>query len=301
MDFSSFIKKLEDKKIEYRENEVMSGHTTFKIGGTADAFVLPKDKEELKFTLNNAKNFGVPIFILGKGSNLLVSDKGIEGAVVSLSMLDEIKSKDNIITCGAGANLSAVCAVALKNGLSGLEFAYGIPGSVGGAVYMNAGAYGGEMSSVVTGAYCLDKDKNEIYIEKKDMDLSYRNSIFKNNGFVITEVVLELVKGNETEIKDKMNDLIKRRKEKQPLEFPSAGSTFKRPAGNFAGTLIEKNGLKGTKIGGAMVSKKHAGFIINFDNATSKDVEELIEKVKDTVMKNDGVLLEPEVITVGRR
>ncbi len=301
MDFSSFIKKLEDKKIEYRENEVMSSHTTFKIGGTADAFVLPKDKEELKFTLNNAKNFGVPIFILGKGSNLLVSDKGIEGAVVSLSMLDGIKAEDNIITCGAGANLSAVCTVALKNGLSGLEFAYGIPGSVGGAVYMNAGAYGGEMSAVVIGAYCLDKDNNEIYIEKKDMDLSYRNSIFKNNGFVITEVVLELVKGNETEIKDKMNDLIKRRKEKQPLEYPSAGSTFKRPAGNFAGTLIEKNGLKGTKIGGAMVSKKHAGFIINFDNATSKDVEELIEKVKDTVMKNDGVLLEPEVITVGRR
>lgn len=301
MDFSSFIKKLEDKKIEYRKNEMMNSHTTFKIGGTADVFVLPKDKAELKFTLNNAKNLGVPIFILGKGSNLLVSDKGIEGAVVSLSMLNEIKAEDNIITCGAGANLSAVCTVALKNGFSGLEFAYGIPGSVGGAVYMNAGAYGGEMSSVVIGAYCLDKDNNEIYIEKKDMDLSYRNSIFKNNGYVITEVVLELVRGNETEIKDKMNDLIKKRKEKQPLEFPSAGSTFKRPVGNFAGTLIEKNGLKGTKIGGAMVSEKHAGFIINFDNATSSDVQELIEKVKDTVMKNDGVLLEPEVITVGRR
>lgn len=301
MNFSSFIAKLDDKKIEYRKNEKMSSHTTFKIGGEADAFVVPKSMNELKFVLKEAKDSNVNVFILGKGSNLLVSDEGVDGAVVSLAKLDSIELDGNIITCESGANLSAVCNVALKNGLTGLEFAYGIPGSVGGALYMNAGAYDGEMSMVVTGAYCLDDDNNEIYIESKDMDLSYRNSIFKKNKFVITKVVLKLKNGNKSEIKNKMEDLLSRRKSKQPLEFPSAGSTFKRPKGNFAGTLIEKNGLKGTKIGGAMVSEKHAGFIINFNNATCKDVKMLIKKIQDTVNDNDGILLETEVISLGRR
>lgn len=277
----------------------MDKHTTFKIGGMSDCFVTPKDTKELIFVLKSAKRHLVPVFVLGKGSNILVSDKGIEGAVVSLVKMDAVKVKKNKITSECGANLSAVCIAAQKSGLSGLEFAYGIPGTVGGALFMNAGAYGGDMSGVVEGAYCLDENFNEIYLKKDEMDLSYRHSVFQKE-MIITKVVFSLEPGDKEVIFEKMDELIKRRKEKQPLEFPSAGSTFKRPEGNYAGTLIEKSGLKGARCGGAMVSEKHAGFIINYDNATAKDVKDLIIKVKDTVKNASGVLLEPEVIFVGR-
>ena len=301
MNLDAFTEKLNNEKINYKKDEIMKSHTTFKIGGKADVFVLPESKKELTVLLKSAKINDIPVFLLGKGSNLLVSDGGIEGAVVSLERFDSICATDNVIKCGAGVKLSALCGFALKNNLSGLEFAYGIPGSVGGALYMNAGAYGGEISQVVSGAYCIDADGNEVFLKKDEMDLYYRNSAFKHNNLIILEVIFELKNGESSEIKAKMQDYIERRKEKQPLEYPSAGSTFKRPAGNFAGTLIEKNGLKGAKFGGAMVSTKHAGFIINFDNATANDVLSLMEKVRRTVLTGDNVLLEPEVIFVGRR
>ncbi len=279
----------------------MKEHTTFKIGGNADCFVMPASCKELSAVIKAANMFSVPFFIIGKGSDLLVSDKGIEGAVISLCKLNSISVSENRLICDAGANLSAVCVFALKNSLSGLEFAYGIPGSVGGALYMNAGAYGGEMSDIVVGANALDENGNELYFEKDEMELSYRNSIFAKNGAIITSIVLELNSGDKESINAKMQELIERRKAKQPLDMPSAGSTFKRPAGNFAGTLIEKNGLKGVSIGGATVSEKHAGFIVNSGSATADDVLSLIEKIKETVYSGDKVMLEPEVIFVGRK
>ncbi|MCQ2451305.1 MAG: UDP-N-acetylmuramate dehydrogenase [Clostridia bacterium] len=300
MDISSFVSKLKENKIEYSLYERMKKHTTFKIGGEADVFVAPLNEIELEFVLKTANEYSVPVFILGKGSNILVSDKGIEGAVVCLNKMDKITVEGEEIICESGANLSAVCMAALENGLTGLEFAYGIPGSVGGALYMNAGAYGGEMSDVVACAYCIDKNGNETYIEKDKMELSYRHSVFMN-GLIVTKVILKLKKGDKAEIKAKMQELLARRKDKQPLDFPSAGSTFKRPQGNFAGTLIEKCGLKGEKVGGAAVSQKHAGFIINQNNATSKDVLDLIDKVRQGVYKSENIMLEPEVIFVGRR
>lgn len=283
------------------ENEKMSLHTTFKIGGATDLFVEVKSAEELESTLKLAREYDVPYLILGKGSNLLVSDLGIEGAVISTRLLDKIKVEGKRITCEAGAHLSKLCTAALNEGLTGLEFAYGIPGSVGGALYMNAGAYGGEMSQVVVGASCINENLECEYIALEDMELSYRTSIFKKNNAVITEIVFELERGDKENIKQKMDELMSRRVEKQPLDFPSAGSTFKRPPDNFAGTLIEKNNLKGVSIGGAKVSEKHAGFIINENSAKAQDVLDLIEHIKETVYKNDGVMLEPEVIFKGRK
>jgi len=286
--------------IEIKENENMAKHTSFKIGGNADIFALPKNTNELKMILCFAKSENIPVFVLGNGSNLLVSDKGIEGIVISTARLDGIEVNDNSIVCESGAVLSAVCNVALKNSLTGLEFAFGIPGTVGGGLYMNAGAYGGDMSQVVKGAFCLDFSGNEHYFTKEEMELSYRHSIFSKEKYVITKIEFELSKGDEKEISSKMQELIGKRKEKQPLEYPSAGSTFKRPEGNFAGTLIEKSGLKGFSVGGAEVSKKHAGFVINKGGATQSDVSLLIEKVKEKVLLDSGVALEPEVIFVGR-
>ena len=273
----------------------MDKHTTFKIGGMSDCFVTPKDTKELIFVLKSAKRHLVPVFVLGKGSNILVSDKGIEGAVVSLVKMDAVKVEKNKITSECGANLSAVCIAAQKSGLSGLEFAYGIPGTVGGALFMNAGAYGGDMSGVVEGTYCLDENFNEIYLKKDEMDLSYRHSVFQKE-MIITKVVFSLEPGDKEVIFEKMDELIKRRKEKQPLEFPSAGSTFKRPEGNYAGTLIEKSGLKGARCGGAMVSEKHSGFVINKGYATCADVLELCSQVQKIVKEKTGYVLELEPV-----
>ena len=301
MQLENFMSALSDKKIDFLKNEKMSLHTTFKIGGEADVFINVKSVEELEKTLKTANEYGVPYLILGKGSNLLVSDLGIEGAVISTKLLENIKVEGTRIICESGAHLSKLCTKALNSGLTGLEFAYGIPGSVGGALYMNAGAYGGEMSQVVVGAYCINENLEREYIELKDMKLGYRTSIFKKNNAVITEIVFELKNGDKLLIKQKMDELMQRRLDKQPLDFPSAGSTFKRPPDNFAGTLIEKNNLKGVSIGGAKVSEKHAGFVINEGNAKAQDVLDLIEHIKQTVYKNDGVNLEPEVIFKGRK
>lgn len=300
MNIDSFVSFLQENEYNFALNECMKAHTSFKIGGAADIFVSVCSKEELSALVCRADQDKVPVFILGKGSNLLVSDNGIEGAVVSLSNLNYINVQGEILTCGAGASLSAVCRAALANSLTGIEFAYGIPGSIGGALYMNAGAYGGEMSQIVAGARVMKRDGSETELSLADMQLGYRTSLFKNGDYVIIEVVLRLEKGNYDDIKAKMDCLTGKRCEKQPLEYPSAGSTFKRPEGNFAGTLIEKNGLKGARVGGAMVSEKHAGFIINMGNATCKDVLDLIKKIQQTVKERDGILLQPEVLMVGR-
>ena len=290
-----------DCKIEYVLGEPMSRHTTFKIGGNADALVRVKDESELKTVISLAKEFDAPCFILGKGSNLLVSDEGIEGVVISLDGINNIKIDGDTIVCGAGVSLRALCIAAQKAALSGLEFAYGIPGTVGGALYMNAGAYGGEMSQVVVSATVIDHDGNTRSLRLEQMNLGYRTSVFKNIDLIITSVKFKLKRGNANEIKAAMDDFFARRRDKQPLEFPSAGSTFKRPEGYFAGALIEKNNLKGVSVGGAQVSEKHAGFVINTGNATCNDVLSLIKKVQETVKAADGVDLEPEVIFVGRK
>ena len=299
MDIKAFLKRLSDNGVKFVLNEPMSRHTTFKIGGNAEVFVSIYSTEELIFVIKSANEFRVPYFVLGAGSNLLVSDNGIEGAVIKLCG-EDIKTDGDEITCLASVKLSKVCVSALENSLTGLEFAYGIPGSVGGAVFMNAGAYGGEMSQVVKSAECVDNLGNIKTVSAEDMKFGYRTSVFKNSSFVITKVTFKLNKGETNEIKSKMSDLLNRRKEKQPLEYPSAGSTFKRPEGYFAGTLIEKNNLKGVSCGGAQVSGKHAGFVIHTGNATAKDVKNLIKKIQDTVYKNDGVHLETEVIFVGK-
>ena len=301
MDYSVFAKSCKDLGLSFKLNEPMKNHTGFKTGGNADIFIEAGDTLSLSALLKTAKALQIPTFILGKGSNLLVSDKGIEGAVISLSGLNKIEIQGENVTAEAGVSLTALCVAVAKEGLRGLEFAYGIPGTVGGGLFMNAGAYGGEMADVVTTAEFLTPDGEEGIIEKPDMGLGYRTSCFRQNGNVITKVSFKLKKGDKTEILNKMNELMGKRRDKQPLEYPSGGSTFKRPEGHFAGALIEENGLKGKSVGGAEVSQKHAGFVINKNGATTEDILNLMELIKNTVRENNGVRLEPEVIFVGRK
>ena len=300
MKYEAFCEFCDSQKIKYTKNEPMRLHTSFKIGGEADLFVSVSSVGQLKSVIDKLNELSIPSFVIGKGSNLLVSDSGIEGVVISLSSFDEITVEGSTLTAFSGATLASVCTSALENSLSGLEFAYGIPGSVGGALYMNAGAYGGEMSQVVKSATYVTADGKIGEIDIADMSLGYRTSVFKTNNAIITSVTFELSKGDSDEIRAKMLDFTNRRVQKQPLEYPSAGSTFKRPQGYFAGALIEENGLKGKSIGAAQVSVKHAGFVINTGNATCKDVKELIKYIQDTVKENNGVELETEVIFVGK-
>ncbi len=300
MNLTQFTKALNERKIEYLLGEPMSRHTTFGVGGAADVFVSVNNADELIFTLKTAKESTVPTFILGNGSNLLVSDKGIEGAVIYVGGMNKTEIFDEYITAECGVKLTSVCLLCLENSLSGLEFGFGIPGTVGGALFMNAGAYGGEMKDVVIEAEYIDDEFNLVKISLGEMALSYRESRFLTCGGIITSVKFKLKKGNKDEIKSKMDDFISRRKLKQPLEYKSAGSTFKRPEGNFAGSLIEGCGLKGKTVGGAEVSEKHAGFVINKNNATCGDILALIQLVKKEVYEKTGYLLEPEVRLVGR-
>lgn len=300
MDYSVFTEFCKQAGIDVKLNEPMKNHNGFKTGGSADIFITLGDKELLCALVETANSLEIPLFILGKGSNLLVSDNGIEGAVVSLSKMDEITIDGETVTAKAGASLTALCVAVANEGLSGLEFAYGIPGSVGGALYMNAGAYGGEMADVVSHAQFVTSNGEVGTIEKQDMNLGYRTSCFKQNGNIITDVTFKLTKGDKDEIWEKMNTLMGKRRDKQPLEYPSAGSTFKRPEGHFAGALIEENGFKGKGVGGAEVSEKHAGFVINKSGATTKDILDLMSKIQETVFEKNGVKLEPEVIFVGR-
>lgn len=291
---------LNENGIAYKPNENMARYTTFKIGGNADFLVEVNNETTLTKIYKFCAENGINLTVLGKGSNVLVSDDGIDGIVVLLSGLDDISVNDNTIICGAGAPLTALCNSAAANSLSGLEFAFGIPGTVGGAVIMNAGAYDGEIKDVISRVRYLDTDGQIKTISKEQMELGYRTSIFKTNGGIILSAEFILSKGCDTDIKAKMADFMSRRKSKQPLEYPSAGSTFKRPTGYFAGALIEENSLKGYSVGGAMVSEKHAGFVINYNNATARDVKNLISHIQNTIKENNGVLLEREVIYLGR-
>ena len=297
----NYIKDLALKlKCEVFINEPMSGHTTFKIGGPADLFIKIFNIESLKLVLKEISDNNLNYFILGKGSNLLVSDLGFRGIVLKLEgdFNTVKKADDTTIQCGSSASLAKVCVYAMKNGLSGLEFAWGIPGTCGGATYMNAGAYGNDMSSVIVSCVSIDKKGSIKNIETKDLMFSYRKSIFSENNDIILYTYIKLVPGDKNKIRNQMYEYISRRKLKQPLEFPNSGSIFKRPPNNYAGTLIEKCGLKGKKIGGAMVSNKHAGFIVNVGNATFEDVNNLIRFIQETVFSKTGILLEKEVITL---
>jgi UDP-N-acetylenolpyruvoylglucosamine reductase len=287
---------------EVLTDEPMRNHTTFKIGGPADLFVTASDGEQLASVVRFCNGQGIPLFILGNGSNLLVSDKGIRGVVLRLSgtFCDIGFHSDGTVHCGAGAQLSKLCAFALEHSLTGLEFAWGIPGSCGGAAFMDAGAYGGEMRNVVISCEHLDLATGEQGVfEGDELDFAYRHSVYSAGGYVVTALNLRLEKGDKQEIKAKMDELMARRKDKQPLEYPSAGSVFKRPVGYFAGGLIEQCGLKGASEGGAQVSPKHAGFIVNTAGATCEDVLRLIERIQRTVKEETGVTLECEVRKTG--
>ncbi|MBP3329382.1 MAG: UDP-N-acetylmuramate dehydrogenase [Clostridia bacterium] len=282
---------------EIKKDVPMKMYSSFKTGGNASLMLSPKDEKSLFEAVKKCKENNIRPFILGNGSNILVSDGGIDNVVIHIGKgFDEISLiDDTTIRCYAGCSLMRLCRFALENSLSGLEFAYGIPGSVGGAIYMNAGAYGGEMKDVVVSCDYITFDGDKGTYTKDEMQLSYRNSIFNNSDKIIVSVILKLEKGSKTEIENKMNELMGKRKSKQPLEYPSAGSTFKRPEGHFAGQLIEECGLRGKTIGGAQVSEKHCGFIINKNNASSDDIKDLIEFVRDEVLEQKGVYLETEV------
>ena len=284
----------------YLENEPMSAHTTFRIGGKADVFITPASEEVLKGVLAALKETGVPYYCIGGGSNLLVSDFGIRGAALYTGGFSDMALLDGcVIECGAGVKLSRMCSFALENSLSGCEFAWGIPGTVGGAVYMNAGAYGGEVKDIIVSARHMTPDGEIEEVPAESLKLGYRTSVYDKNKNVILSARFKLHPGDKNEIREKMDDLLARRKDKQPIDLPSAGSTFKRPEGHFAGTLIEQCGLKGTAVGGAAVSEKHAGFVVNVSGeATCSEVLRLIELVKNTVFEKTGVLLEPEVKVV---
>lgn len=295
--YEKIINLAKDLNCDVLKDEKMSSHTSFKIGGKADLFLIIKDENTLLKILQELNLQDIPFFVIGNGSNLLISDDGIKGVVLKLSgEFNEISLVDHeTIKCGAGVLLSKLCNFALKNSLAGLEFAFGIPGSVGGAVYMNAGAYGGEMKDVISSCNHVTKNGENEKAHIDDLNFSYRKSIYTETNDIITSVIIKLKKDDAIHIKERMNDFISRRKTKQPLEYPSAGSVFKRPVNNFAGTLIENCGLKGKSIGGAMISEKHAGFIVNKGGAKCEDVINLIKLIQDKVLQETGVILECEV------
>ena len=291
-----------NEKIEYSENESMALHTSFKIGGNAEFYLKPNSADSLAKLISFLNSINMPYFILGSGSNLIVSDKGIKGAVINTVGLNKISLiGDTAICAEAGVSLAALCTFAKENGLTGLEFAYGIPGSVGGALYMNAGAYGGDMSNVVLKAESITEKGIIKTRPLNELKLGYRTSLFKTNGEIITAVYFALQKGNKENIEAEMSAIIEKRKKSQPLEYPSGGSTFKRPEGYYAAALIDECGLKGKSVGGAMVSEKHAGFVINYNKATCSDVLGLVDFIKQTVKSQKGVDLETEIIFVGEK
>jgi UDP-N-acetylmuramate dehydrogenase len=280
-------------------NEPMCNHVSFKVGGPVDILVLPRNYTDVQELIKICNKHNTPYYIMGNGSNLLVKDGGIRGVVIKLSPLNIIEVTDNKIVAQSGALLSDVSDAALNNSLTGFEFACGIPGCVGGAVSMNAGAYIGEIKDVIESTLVLDKEGNIKRLAAEELKLSYRNSVILMEGYVVLEATFKLKVGDYDAIKSKIDELQFRRKDKQPLEYPSAGSTFKRPVGHFAGKLIEDSNLKGVSIGGAQVSAKHSGFIINAGNATAKDILALIKHVQNTVHEKFGVELHTEVRIVG--
>lgn len=297
--FENELKKVLSER-QVKTGEPMEMHTTFRVGGPADYFVLPETKEELRETVLLCRREEMPYYILGNGSNLLVSDKGYRGVIIQVfKSMNKIRADGNCIHAQAGALLSAIAARALEKSLKGFEFASGIPGTLGGACVMNAGAYGGEMKQVLKQVTVLDSEGNILAIPSEDLEMGYRTSIIAKEGHIVLEAVIELEEGNEEEIRSLMEELKNKRVEKQPLEYPSAGSTFKRPEGYFAGKLIQDSGLRGFSVGGARVSEKHCGFVINKDHATAADIAELMRRVSQCVEEKFGVALEPEVKRLG--
>lgn len=279
--------------------EPMKKHTTFHVGGPADVLVQP-DETALAAILALCRQYHVSYSFIGNGSNLLVGDKGIRGVVIEMTdPMGNIEVDGTKITAQAGAMLSKIANTAASNGLGGMEFAAGIPGSVGGAVVMNAGAYGGEMKDIIEKVYVLNENGAQLELDRDALDLGYRHSCIPEKKYIVTKVVLELVPRNEAEIRSEMKELNEKRAEKQPLQYPSAGSTFKRPEGYFAGKLIMDAGLRGYQVGGAQVSEKHCGFVINKGDATAADICQLMRDVSDKVQAQFGVVLEPEVKMIG--
>lgn len=302
MEYSyDFLNGFTEDELTVKHDEPMSRHTSFKIGGRADIYCEAMTEDALIRLLISCRERNIPYFIIGKGSNLLVSDKGVRGLVIRLggAFCDISLSEDGLIRCGAGAALAALCGYALKSSLGGLEFAWGIPGTAGGAVYMNAGAYGGEMRDVVRSVECIDENGVFHSFKGEELCFGYRRSVFTDGGYIITAVSVRLEAKPESEIKRKMDELMSRRKSKQPLEYPSAGSVFKRPEGYYAAALIEECGLKGAEVGGAAVSGKHSGFIINKGEASCEDVKKLIAHIKKRVYEQKGVELHCEVKLIG--
>lgn len=283
-----------------RTDEPMKSHTTFRVGGPADLFVTPETSEEVRAVVDMCRSEEIDCHIIGNGSNLLVSDRGVRGVVVQIAkVMNKIESNGEQIRAQAGALLSEVAAHALKDGLAGFEFAAGIPGTLGGACVMNAGAYGGEMKDVLYEVTVLTPQGEFRILKEDELELGYRTSVIARKGYIVLEAVIRLKKGDEEEIRRQMEDLRDRRISKQPLEYPSAGSTFKRPEGYFAGKLIQDAGLRGYTFGGAQVSEKHCGFVINRGDATAAEVAELMRRVADKVEEQFKVRLEPEVKRLG--
>ena len=301
LDKALFIDFANEHGIKYLEHENLSKHTSFKIGGPAEIFAKPSSIEQTAKIIDFCRENNIDILPLGKGSNVLISDKGIDGVVMhfgsefgKITLLD-----DETVYCEAGTGLAALCNFALENELTGLEFAYGIPGSVGGAVFMNAGAYGGEIKDVIIYADHIDKNGKTGRFTGEELSLSYRHSVYSDKEFFITGAAFRLQKGDKAEIRAKMDELLGKRFDKQPMDKPSAGSTFKRPEGAFAAALIDQCGLKGYRVGGAEVSTKHAGFVVNIGDATCSDVLKLMDDVKEKVKEETGYVLEPEVEILG--
>ena len=295
--YLKYLELLKSKEIKYREQLSLAAYSTFSIGGPAKVAVFPESSEELSFSITSARELGIKHVIIGNGSNLLFADEGFDGAVIFTTGCKRIEINGNIIFAECGASFTRLASFAARHSLTGLEFAYGIPGTVGGAVYMNAGAYGGQVSDVLLSSVCFNSKENTVKtLSASEHEFDYRTSIYdKQKSLTVLGANFKLEDGNGSEINAKMNELMTKRRDKQPLEFPNAGSTFKRPEGHFAGKLIEDSGLKGYTVGGAQVSEKHAGFVINRGGATARDVLELIEHIKVTVFRDFGVMLECEI------
>ncbi len=283
------------------EQEPLRTHTTFRIGGPAAYYFIPEREEEIIEALDFAKEKGLSYYVIGMGSNMLFSDDGFDGVIIEIGKgLEKIEiSDDGVVTAQAGVSLAYMASRLASKGLKGFAFAGGIPGTLGGGVAMNAGAYGGEIKDCIVSAKVLTKEGERVVLKKEDLQLSYRNSVILQKGYLVLEATFSFEKGNPAEIQEEIKELNKRRREKQPLEYPSAGSTFKRPEGYFAGKLIEDAGLRGYRVGDAQVSEKHCGFVVNRGEATAKDVAQLISDVQNRVMDEFGVKLEPEVRMIG--
>ena len=296
--YNELLKIMSEEQV--KTEEPMKNHTTFRVGGPAEFFVMPRTAEEVKKVIDLCRRESFPYYIIGNGSNLLVSDQGYRGVVLQIyKEMSYIEVEENVVVAQAGALLSAIANKALENGLTGFEFAAGIPGTLGGACVMNAGAYGGEMKDVLEEVTVLTEEGEVLIIPKENLELGYRTSIIARKGYIVLEARIQLRGGEKEAIKSLMEELKDKRVSKQPLEYPSAGSTFKRPEGYFAGKLIQDAGLRGFSVGGAQVSEKHCGFVINRENATAADVAELMRQVSARVEEEFGVKLEPEVKRLG--